>query len=100
MGTNFRSLTLDERFFKVPTIIQVPISALPENLPPVSTAPVLPIPVPDLSAQQFHSPSFFSKTGAFIHKNKKVFIVLFVVGVFGTIYFVERKKKKAIKPNG
>ena len=93
MTETFRPLTISEQFFDQPITVNVPYSVLPENLPEVSTAPVDAIPSPDLSGNQFHSPSFLTKAGQFIGKNW--WLILGVIFVGGGLYYLHQKNKKS-----
>ena len=95
METNFRPLTIHERFFQAPVMVNVPYSTLPQNLPEISTAPVMPLPAPDLSGKQFHQPSFLTAAGIFIAKNKWPIIGVIIIG--GICWYMHYQKVQKAK---
>ncbi len=91
-------MTIHERFFQAPVMVNVPYSTLPQNLPEISTAPVMHLPAPDLSGKQFNQPSFLTTTGRFIVKNKWPIIgIIIAAGICMYIYYQKIQKAKEPK---
>jgi hypothetical protein len=98
MEVSYRPATLNERFFGHITLVKVPVSLPPENLPAPFAAPVdTIIPAPDLSLSDLNEPSSPNGLADFMtnHWGK----ILIGIVLAGGIYWYYKNEKEKMKKN-
>lgn len=95
MATIYRPPTIEERFFGHTTIVNVPISMPPENLPESCTTPVDSTSlIPDLT-QSHTAPTSLSKIGTFMSKNWGYILIGAIIA--GSAYWYYKRQKEKSK---
>lgn len=93
MNSTYRPPTIEERFFGHTTIVNVPVSVPPENLPETYTAPVDTTPlIPDLIRSNNNTPTTLSKVGTFMSKNWGYILVGVII--VGSVYWYNQRQKE------
>jgi len=100
---NFRPRSIEEIYFKQPTILEIikpsePISNTLAEGGVIISAPVTPIPPPDISNPILDNPSVFNSLGSFIYRNQLTLIIIAIGAGFITYgYYKKRKNEKEKK---
>ncbi len=96
MTKTYRPPTIEERFFGHTTIVNVPVSMAPENLPGTYITPVNSTPlIPDLTQSNHNAPKTFSKVGTFMSKNWGFILAGVIIGVGVGYWYNKRQKEKS-----